>query len=158
MVECPDPLLPSPSFLLDRLRFLLWMLIAAEMVGVAAELLLISHWEDWWQWMPLVVLTLGLAVLVGHVTMRNRITLRAFRVVMWSFLMTGGLGLWLHYDGRAEFRLELDPSLTGWRLFSEAMTGSTTPPVLAPGIMIQIGCLGLASVYRLKAGAAPCDT
>jgi hypothetical protein len=139
--------LPSPSIVLKRVRrFLLWLL-GAEMIGVAAELLLISHWEDWWQLTPLVALTLGLVVLSGHVFFQNRASLRAIQLVMLLFVLSGVLGIWLHYDGRVEFRLELDPTLTGWRLLSAAMTGSTTPPVLAPGVMIQMGCMGLACVY-----------
>jgi hypothetical protein len=58
---------------------------------------------------------------------------------MLAFILNGVLGMWLHYDGRVEFRLELEPSLAGWELFRAAMTGSTTPPVLAPGMMIQMG-------------------
>lgn len=136
-----------PSIILMRVRrFLLWLL-GAEIIGVGAELLLISHWEDWWQSTPLVALTLGLVVLSGHVILQNRASLRAIQFVMVLFVLSGVLGTWLHYDGRVEFRLELDPTLAGWRLFSAAMMGSTTPPVLAPGIMIQMGCMGLACVY-----------
>jgi hypothetical protein len=139
--------LPSPSIVLMRVRrFLLWLL-GAEMIGVGAELLLISHWEDWWQSTPLVALALGLAALGGHLVFQNHASLRAIQFVMVLFVLSGVLGMWLHYDGRVEFRLELDPSLTGWGLFSAAMTGSTTPPVLAPGVMIQMGCMGLACVY-----------
>ena len=122
------------------------------MIGIGAELLLISHWEDWWQLTPLIVLMLGLVVLSGHVIFRNRASLRAIQLVMLLFVLSGVLGIWLHYDGRVEFRLELDPSLAGWKLFQAAMTGSTTPPVLAPGVMIQMGCLGLVCVYGHPAG------
>jgi hypothetical protein len=123
------------------------------MLGVGVELLLISHWEDWWQCAPLVALMSGLVVLVGHVIFQNRASVRAIQLVMLLFVLSGVVGMWLHYDGRVEFRLELDPTLAGWRLFSAAMTGSTTPPVLAPGIMIQIGCMGLACMYGQPADA-----
>jgi hypothetical protein len=122
------------------------------MIGVGAELLLISHWDDWWQWMPIVALTLGIAVLCGHLIIQNRASLRAIQLIMLLFVLCGVLGMWLHYDGRVEFRLELDPTLAGWRLFCEAMTGSTSPPVLAPGVMIQMGLMGLVCVYGHPAG------
>jgi hypothetical protein len=139
--------LPSPSIILMRVRrFLLWLL-GAEIIGVGAELLLISHWEDGWQSTPLIALTLGLVALSGHVIFQNRASLRAIQFIMVLFVLSGVLGVWLHYDGRVEFRLELDPALAGWRLFCAAMMGSTTPPVLAPGIMIQMGCMGLVCVY-----------
>jgi hypothetical protein len=133
------------------------LLLGAEVIGVWVELLLISHWEDWWQRAPLVLLTLGLIVLCGHMICQNRISIRMFQVVMLLFVLSGVVGIWLHYDGRVEFRLELDPSLAGWKLFRAALTGSTTPPVLAPGVMIQMGCMGLACVYRHAAGAANRD-
>jgi hypothetical protein len=122
------------------------------MSGVGAELLLISHWEDWWQFTPLVALTLGPVVLGGHVIFQSRASLRAVQLVMILFVLSGLLGMWLHYDGRVEFRRELDPTLAGWTLFRAAMTGSTTPPVLAPGVMIQMGCMGIVCVYGHPAG------
>jgi hypothetical protein len=139
---------PAAANGLHRLRGLLLVLLAAEMLGVGAELLLLAHWEGWWQRTPLVLLAAGLIALAGHVVCRNRPSVRVFQLVMFLFVLGGCLGVWLHYDGRAEFRLELDPSLAGWDLFRAAMTGATTPPVLAPGVMIQMGCLGLAATFR----------
>jgi hypothetical protein len=139
---------PASRSVLPRLRQLLMLLLAAQILGVGAELLLIEHWEGVWQWTPLGLLAVGLVVLAGHAIIRNRISRRAFQGVMVLFVLAGVLGTWLHYDGRAEFRQELDSSLAGWRLFWSAMTGSSTPPVLAPGVMIQMGCLGLVALYR----------
>jgi hypothetical protein len=97
---------------------------------------------------PLVALGAGLVALLGHAICANRGSVRALQFVSIVLILSGCLGTWLHYNGRAEFRLELDPSLAGWNLFRAAMTGSTTPPVLAPAMMIQLGVLGLASLYR----------
>jgi hypothetical protein len=108
--------------LLERLRNLLLVLIAAEIVGMAAELMLISHWEDSSQRTPLIVLTLGLAVLAGYAISRNRLSLRAFRLVMWLFLLSGCLGLWLHYHSRAErFRADWRDSVDDGHLLSIAV-------------------------------------
>jgi hypothetical protein len=145
---------PLPMIVLQRLRGFLLLLLGAEIVGLGAELLLISHWEDWWQRTPLVVLAMGLVVVCSHVICQNGTSIRAFQLVMILLVLSGIVGIWLHYDGRVEFRQELNPSLAGWKLFRAAMTGSTTPPVLAPGVMIQMGCMGLACVYRHPAGAA----
>ena len=38
------------------------------------------------------------------------------------------------------------PSLRGFELFSQSVTGAT--PTLAPGVMLQLGLLGLAYTYR----------
>ena len=138
----------SAAPLLRKLRGLLQLLLAAEMIGLGAELLLMEHWEGWWQRTPLILLVLGLVVLAGHAFCQNRASRRVFQLLMALFVLSGCLGIWLHYDGRAEFRTEVDPSLAGWALFRSAMTGGTTPPVLAPGMMIQMGCLGLILVLR----------
>ena len=145
---------PNPTQLLNRLRALLLLLLAAEILGVGAELLLVAHWDGSFQWTPLVLLAGGLFALAGLAIWRNRASRRVFQWVMVLFIAAGCLGTWLHYDGRVEFRQELDPSLAGWALFRSAMIGSTSPPVLAPGVMIQMGLLGLAAVYFLPAGGA----
>jgi hypothetical protein len=142
---------PGSMHTLTRLRAFLLALLGLEIVGVLVELLLVAHWDGVWQWTPLLLLGAGLIVLLGHAILRNRHSLRAFKLVMVLFVLSGIVGTWLHYDGRVEFRQELDPSLAGWSLFRSAMTGSSTPPVLAPGVMIQMGVLGLIALYQHKA-------
>ena len=62
------------------------------------------------------------------------------------FVLSGLVGLILHYQGNAEFELEMYPSLNGLELFWEAIRGAT--PTLAPGTMIQLGLLGW--VYTIR--------
>ena len=55
----------SPSAVPARrdLRGWLRLMLAAEMLGLGAELLLMEHWEDWWQRIPLILLGAGLSCL-----------------------------------------------------------------------------------------------
>jgi len=46
--------------------------------------------------------------------------------------------------------LESNPSLRGWSLFREAIR-SKAPPLLAPGVMIELGLLGLIFTYQYPA-------
>jgi hypothetical protein len=147
----PGQTIPTTAHTLSRLRLCVLLLLAAEMVGVFAELLLVAHWEGITQWTPLVLLGLGILALAGDGILRNPATQRAFNLVMLLFVLAGVVGVYLHYDGRVEFRTELDPSLRGWALFKSAMTGSSSPPVLAPGVMIQMGFLGLIAAFRHNA-------
>jgi hypothetical protein len=62
------------------------------------------------------------------------------------FIVTGGIGVGLHYDGNVEFELEMAPDAQGLELISRTLTGAT--PVLAPGMMTLLGLVGLAVVYR----------
>jgi hypothetical protein len=41
----------------------------------------------------------------------------------------------------------MDPSLSGWPLFVKVVTAKA-PPALAPGVMVQLGLLGLVYTYR----------
>jgi len=128
-----------------RLRAFLLVILAVGTVGTAVELALLGHYETVWQWTPLAVFGLGLAVTL-HVLLRPRRSgLRLFQGVMSLFVAAGLLGLYLHYRGNAEFELEMVPSLHGFDLFWEAVRGAT--PALAPGTMIQLGLLGLAVTY-----------
>jgi hypothetical protein len=66
---------------------------------------------------------------------------------MIAFVASGLAGVYFHFQGSAEFKLEGNPSLRGWALFWEAIRGKT-PPLLAPGAMIQLGLIGLAYTYK----------
>lgn len=114
--------------------------------GTAAELVLLEHMEDAWQWVPVVLLALGLVmggVLVVH---RRRLALMAFRVLASLFVIAGGLGVYQHYRGNAEFELEMYPSRHGVELFRESLKGAT--PALAPGALAQLGLVGLLFTFR----------
>ncbi|MGH7599079.1 MAG: hypothetical protein ACREOI_22210 [bacterium] len=132
---------------LKKLRGFLLAIFAIGLLGAGAELLLIEHTEDFRQWIPLILILLSLLVLAWHFAARNRASLQIFQGVTILFLISGFVGLFLHYQGNVEFELEMYPSLKGLELFRKAIKG-TTPPTLAPGTMIVLGLLGLAYTYR----------
>ena len=115
-------------------------------VGTGAELLLLGHTEDLWQWVPLVLMAASLVMLGWRAVARGARSLRVFRGTMILLVLSGVVGLWLHYDGNAEFELEMYPDLQGFELFRESVTGAT--PTLAPGTMLELGLLGLLYTYR----------
>jgi hypothetical protein len=61
----------------------------------------------------------------------------------------------LHFKANIEFQSEVDPSATGWPLWMKAIRAKA-PPALAPGVMIQLGLLGL--VYTFKHPAMKGDS
>jgi hypothetical protein len=111
------------------------------MGGVLAELFLIEHYESNTMWIPLVMLALGSATVLFRLASPTRAADRAMAVVMSAFLVSGVLGLWFHFDGNRQFELEVYPSMDGFELFWESMTGAT--PALAPGTMVLLGLIGL---------------
>lgn len=142
---------------LDRLRCLLLGLVAFGFVGTAAELWLLGHHEDIWQWVPLVLAGLALAVLGWHASAATRVTLAILRGTMTLAAISGLVGTVQHYRGNVEFERELSPGVSGFALFAEAMHGAT--PALAPGTMTLLGLLGLAATFRqtLSARQTPSD-
>lgn len=123
------------------------------LAGTAAELLLVGHTENFWQSLPLLLMGVSLiplAVCMIHQRSQaraGRLSLRIFQVIMFLFIASGLLGLFLHHDFKVEFKQESDPSLAGWALFCQAIK-SPLPPALAPAAMIQFALLGLAYTYR----------
>ncbi len=135
-----DPPLPS------TLRQLLLFTLLVSLVGTLAELLLLEHFEDAWQWAPIGLLGAALLALAGYALERGPKSLNVLRTVMVLCVVSGAIGLLLHYKGNVEFELEMYPDLSGFKLFKDAMMGAT--PALAPGAMVQIGLVGLAWTFR----------
>lgn len=133
-------------------RGLLAVLFLA-ILATGVELLLLGHTESAWQWVPLALLGLGLAVLLWRAVDRRAVSLRVFQGTMCAYVLSGAMGIVLHCLGKMEFKSESDPSLTGLLLFWEAMK-SKSPPALALGIMVQMGLLGLIYTFRHPALAA----
>lgn len=129
------------------LRRLLLALFALGATGAGGDLLLIGHVEGWAQLVPLVLLALGLGAAAWLAVTSRRLVVQMFRAVMGAFVVSGGLGLWLHYRANVEFERELAPDRVGFDIFRAAITGAS-PPTLAPATLIHLGLLGLASTFR----------
>jgi hypothetical protein len=130
----------------DGFRSGLLAIILFGSIGVLLELLLIGHTEDWWQILPLGLLAGVILVAAAAWFTSSRRVLTALRLVMWTCVLSGLTGQWLHYSGNVEFEREMYPNLAGMELFQESMSGAT--PVLAPGTMTVIGLLGLVFAWR----------
>lgn len=126
---------------------MLVMIFILGSIGCGAELLLLNHFESLPQWIPLFLILLSFVVLAWHLIGRSPVSTRFLQGAMIAFIAAGLAGFYLHYQGSAEFKLESNPSLAGWRLFWEAIRAKA-PPALAPGVMIQLGLIGLAYTYK----------
>lgn len=129
------------------IRKILLAILLLGMLGSGAELVLLKHTEDVWQWIPLVLIAAGLFTCAWHGVSGGAAAIRLMRWSMIGFVIGGGLGIYFHYQGLAEFKLESNPSLVGWDLVWQAIRGKT-PPLLAPGAMMQLGLVGLAYTYK----------
>jgi hypothetical protein len=130
----------------ERLR--LWVLgvIVLGLVGTMTELLLLEHDEEALQFVPLVLMVLGAAALVWHAVRKDTPSLRALQIIMGLFVLSGFAGMAAHFHGSMEYQLELNPDLSVGELL-EKIAQAKAPPLLAPGMMIQMGLLGLAYAF-----------
>jgi hypothetical protein len=132
---------------LTMVRNAILAIVAFGTVGMCGELLLIGHFEDVLQCIPLATAGAALALLVGAAVRPREFILRALQFVMLTYIGAGLTGVTLHFTANAEFQREIDPALSGLALFWK-VTEATAPPALAPGIMVQLGLLGLLYTYK----------
>lgn len=132
------------------LRRFVGALFAAGVLGIGIELCFLGHTEDRWQLVPLVLLGLSLLAQIWLVWRPSSASVGVFRSLMLLFVLSGFVGLYLHYSANVEFELEMYPSLRGLNLVREVLTGAI--PALAPATMMHLGFLGLASTYRYSKG------
>jgi hypothetical protein len=103
-----------------------------------------------------VLIALTFAVLGLQCVIPRAATVRAFQATMFLLMAGGVIGLGLHFNGNREFELEMHPGQSGMKLVWESLKGAT--PVLAPGMLILLGCLGLVCTYRHPALAVSATT
>jgi hypothetical protein len=134
----------SPT--LAMVRRILFALLLAGLLGTEVELLLLKHTDGVWQVVPVLLIGAGLLVAGWVVASSGGASLRALRMTMWIFVLSGLVGLVLHFRGNIAFEQESDPSIAGVALLRRAVMGAT--PTLAPGTMIQLGLVGLVYLFR----------
>lgn len=115
-------------------------------VGLQVELAFLDHAESATQWIPHIVLGIGLLTILAFYIQPTPVSLKVFKLVMWIFILTGVLGVYFHFAGNVEFARERRPGLSGVELIWRSLRGAT--PALAPGALVQLGLLGLIFAYR----------
>jgi len=130
-----------------RIRQWLLALLLLELGGTLTELLLLQHFEGVLQWIPLVLLTVTLVVVLWHLARPQPASVSALRVLMVCMALAGLTGVALHLRSSAEYLMEMDPSQSRWTIVKKALQAQA-PPALAPGVLLQMGLLGLVYAYR----------
>lgn len=130
-----------------QIRRLILALLTFGLAALAGELAAIGHYEDAWQLIPLGLIAATLAVIAWHWASGGPQGLTALQVLLVLIIASGALGIFLHYRANLEFQLEMNPALHGWTLFARVLH-AIAPPALAPGVMTQLGLLGLIYLYK----------
>ena len=116
-------------------------------LGTLTELLLLAHFEDAFQMIPVGLLLVCLIIMTWHAGRPSVTTVRLLQGTMLLLLAAGATGVALHFNGAAQFQLEIDPSLTGSALFAKVIRVHA-PPLLAPGSLVQLALIGLIHTYQ----------
>ena len=139
------------------MRRLLLAVLALGLTGTLTDLLLLAHYEDVAQFIPLALILLALLVLGWHAARPAAGNLRVLRAVLILCVLAGMAGVGFHFNGAAEFQREIDPSLDWWAVVQK-VARSQAPPLLAPGGLVQLGLFGLVYTFRhplLEPGIPP---
>lgn len=145
-MDAGRPKLYTDSIVLERLRLWIVGIIVLGLIGTMTELILLEHDEKALQFVPLVLMVLGAVTLAWYAAAKSTASLRAMQVVMGIFVLSGFAGMAAHFNGSMEYQLELNPDLSMAELLDKIIHAKA-PPLLAPGMMIQMGLLGLAYAY-----------
>ena len=135
----------ASSTRVERLRGWILVILVLGLAGTVTELVLLSHYEQPLQLVPVVLIALAMLTLVWHAIRGSSHSLSAILIVMILFVAAGFAGFLAHFQGAAEFQLDLDSSISTWNLLMKVLHAKA-PPLLAPGMMIQLGLLGLSYV------------
>ena len=111
----------------DAARRILLTILVLGTAGVSLELWLMAHTEDLYQQIPLWLAGAGVVTAMPVAARPSIATVRVVQAVMALFLVSGVVGMVLHFQVNMEFQLEMDPSLAGWRLFRKSILAKTPP-------------------------------
>ncbi len=136
----------SAEQVLELLRRWILGVLVLGLAGTVVELVLLEHYEEPLQYVPLVLIAAAVGVLAWLLVRYDAASLRALQILMALFVLASFVGFVAHFVGSAEYQLELDPDMSTWDLL-EKVLHAKAPPLLAPGMMMQLGLLGLAYVY-----------
>lgn len=131
----------------SALRRLLLVLLTVGFIGTAVDLVLLEHYEDSWQMLPLFLIAVALVTIGAYAVTGSAVAMRVLQLVMVVCVIMGAVGFALHYQGNLEIQMDMDPTLSKWDLFKKVIHAKA-PPALAPAAMAQLGLLGLVFSYR----------
>jgi hypothetical protein len=133
----------------DRVTLLRgWILgiLLLGLLGTVTELVLLEHYEQPLQLVPIVLIVAAVVATGWEFRRQGVASRRAMQIVMALFVLAGFAGFVAHFHGSAEYQLELNPNMSNWELLDKILRAKA-PPLLAPGMMLQLGLLGLAYVF-----------
>lgn len=136
----------TSSDVLARLRRFMLVLSAFLFCGTLVELWLVNHTEDLVQWMPFVLCSVAVVVVLSVLRRPGRGTLLSLRAWMVAVIAGSLFGVYEHVTNNIAFEREIAPTAPMLRIFREALSGAN--PLLAPATLAVAAMLALAATYK----------
>jgi hypothetical protein len=134
---------------LDRLyKFFIWFGIFV-FIGTLVELSQLNHNREELQFVPFVLLPLGIIAAVLMLVKTGPSVKKAALIVMWVVAVGGLIGMGVHVFGNLEGVIEGGQTLAFGQLIKQAIGGRN--PLLAPGTLTIGAAMILAVTYAKKA-------
>lgn len=117
-------------------------------LGTVSELYLLDHYEDTLQFIPILCIGLLLLIVLVMFFYRSRFLNQVFKILLMLTALSGVYGAFLHLQANYEFELEMTPTLGGWDLFIESLSGAL--PALAPFSMVVLALIGYSYLILIN--------
>jgi len=114
-------------------------------LGTLLELFLLTHYEDEWQLLPILLIASSLILFVAFVFKNNKWIWIILQLSLWLTACSGLLGVYFHMKANFEFEAELRPKLSFTRHLLDSFSGAL--PALAPGSMVLFALIGYIYIY-----------
>ena len=137
---------PTEPRLAHQLRHLALAVAALAALVTPLELVFAEHYKDAVQLIPFAMILLTLLATAFVYRAPGAKMVRLFRWLMLALFVTSLVGVFFHLRGNLEVVREIHPEAAGWSLVWGALTGAA--PALAPGLLAQVGLLGLIYTYN----------
>lgn len=123
-----------------RLKQLILVTLLFLILGSLMELYLIGHYEDAMQLIPIFCVGILLFNLIFLFFRVSKFTSNLFKVVLFTTLIVGIYGVYLHLDSNYQFESEIRPSKNYWELLKDSFSGAL--PTLAPLSLVVLSLVG----------------
>ncbi|MFD1064250.1 hypothetical protein ACFQ1Q_13420 [Winogradskyella litorisediminis] len=130
---------------IKRIIFLAFTLMV---FGTMIELLLLGHYEDVYQLIPISCIALVIIISAILYFLRTKVLKQIFKIILIITAISGLYGAYLHLSSNFEFEIEMQPTATNLDLIIESFTGAL--PVLAPFSMVVLALIGYSYLILIN--------
>ncbi len=132
----------------QKIEILILAAYTSMLIGTTTELVLLNHFEDAFQLIPIIGVGVCLVLLVAIGVTKLGIFIKINSIILPLIALIGLYGVYLHFGVNMEFEQEMRPNAEYMYWFKAALSGAI--PVLAPASLVVLSLLGTAYLLIIK--------